>query len=72
MTWANYEASKRLSLAAHEDKNGADPFYSLLMAAMREADSYNIERFEEHWPTILNEFRCRYHAPGGLLPRDGS
>lgn len=44
------------------------PFYALIMAAMRQADSNNIEKLKEAWPDVWHELRTRYNAPGGFLP----
>lgn len=46
------------------------PFYALLMAAMRQADSDNLELLCDAFPEVWNELQARYHAPGGVL-RDG-
>jgi hypothetical protein len=43
------------------------PFYALIMAAMRGADSDNLERLRRQWPEVWAELRARYDAPGGLL-----
>ena len=45
------------------------PFYALIMAAMRQADSYNIAKLRAAWPDVWLELQDRYHSPGGL--RDG-
>lgn len=46
-----------------------DPsFYSLIMAAIRKADSDNIERLKAAFPETWTELKARYNAPGGLLP----
>lgn len=56
-----YEASKRI--------HGMDlPFYALIMAAMRGADSENVARLKLGFPDVWDELEARYHAPGGLLP----
>ena len=46
------------------------PFYALLMAAMRQADTDNLIRLDAEWPDVVREFRARYRAPGGILPLD--
>lgn len=45
-------------------------FYSLIMAAIRKADSINLEILKRGWPGIYEEFSKRYHAPGGILEDD--
>lgn len=63
MSLYDYRESSELS------KN--DPgFYSLIMAAMRKADSRNIELLKSAWPETWQELYARYHAPGGLLETD--
>lgn len=46
------------------------PFYALIMAASRKADSDNFEALERAFPECIAEFRARYNAPGGRLPED--
>ena len=43
------------------------PFYALIMAAMRRADSDNIEVLKDAWPDVWEELQARYRASGGLL-----
>ncbi|OBI40894.1 hypothetical protein [Mycobacterium colombiense] len=47
------------------------PFFSLVMAAMRKADTANAEKLRAAWPEVWDELYARYHAPGGLLVGDG-
>ena len=60
MSRYDYEASKRI---AAEDY----PFYALIMAAYRQADSLNASKLESAWPTVVMELEARYNAPGGYL-----
>lgn len=46
------------------------PFYALIMAAMRKADSTNIVLLRRAWPEVWVELEARYHAPGGLIAGD--
>jgi len=46
------------------------PFYSLVMGAMRQADSDNAERLKGAFPKVWEELQARYSAPGGLLPNE--
>ena len=48
------------------------PFYALIMAAIRKADTGNTERLKACWPEVWEEMCKRYHAPGGILPEDNS
>lgn len=66
MGYLEYQGSKRLSLCAHEVCAG-NAFYSLLMAAMREADSWNASKLQEVYPEVWSELQRRYNAPGGKL-----
>jgi hypothetical protein len=58
MSLFDYKRSKEI---------GHYPFYALLMAAFREADSYNFEKLCEAFPEVHVEMQMRYDAPGGLL-----
>lgn len=44
------------------------PFYALIQAAMRKADTDNTERLKSAFPQVYDELVARYHAPGGYLP----
>lgn len=57
----DYEMSQQI--ATHDY-----PFYALLAAAMRRADSDNAEKLIREFPEVWRELKARYHAPGGLLP----
>lgn len=46
------------------------PFYAILMAAIRQADTTNSEKIRQAWPGVYAEFEARYHAPGGRLTAD--
>ncbi|MFH1031073.1 MAG: hypothetical protein V1767_00680 [Chloroflexota bacterium] len=47
-------------------------FYGLIQAAMRQADSENIEKLKRAFPETWEELQARYNAPGGILPGDGT
>ena len=57
MSLYDYHASLRL-------EETDPPFYALIMAAMRKADSNNIVILRDAWPEIYDEFQ----APSGFLP----
>jgi len=61
MSFHEYQASKHLVV-------DAPPFYALIMAAMRQADSKNTEKLKAAWPEVWDELKRRYHAPGGVIP----
>lgn len=47
---------------------GADePFYGIIMAAMRGADSDNLRALQLAFPDVWEELQARYNAPGGVL-----
>ena len=43
------------------------PFYALIMAAMRKADTINTAKLKATWPDVYEELEKRYWAPGGLI-----
>jgi len=63
MSLFDYRESRRIEAEMY-------PFYSLIMAAMRQADDVNIEKLRSVFPEIWAELRDRYMAPGGLLPEE--
>jgi hypothetical protein len=60
-----YHGSLELASAAYQ--GSGNPFYSLLMAAMRAADTDNLELLQQNWPQVWEELHARYNAPEGLL-----
>ncbi len=74
MTILEYEAGRRLELKAMEIRNetGANEFYSLIQAAMRQADTVNLLALRHAFPAVHDELKDRYNAPGGILPTDGA
>jgi hypothetical protein len=44
-----------------------EPFYALLMAAIRKADNNNLRRLEMAFPEVVDEFKKRYDAPFGVV-----
>ena len=55
-----YEESKRLAAQCPS-------FYALIMCAMRDADTRNLEMLRAAWPDVWDELVARYNAPGGML-----
>ena len=43
------------------------PFDALIAAAMRKADSTNLEDLKRSWPTTYKDLQKRYNAGGGRL-----
>jgi hypothetical protein len=60
-----------MSLYEYEEGKGIaakdPPFYALIQAAMRKADTDNLELLIGCWPDIWRELRARYNAPAGKL-----
>lgn len=46
------------------------PFYALIMAAIRRADTPNTIALRLAFPETFKEFEARYHAPGGILSEE--
>ena len=46
------------------------PFYALIMAAMRQADTDNVERLKQAFPETWRELKARYRASYGRLDSD--
>ncbi len=63
MSYFDYEMSKRI---AAEDY----PFYALIMAAMRQADTDNLAQLKQAFPEAYAELMYRYNSPGGSHPMD--
>jgi hypothetical protein len=47
-----------------------EPFYALVMAAMRQGDTDNVARLQLAFPAVYDELYARISAPGGMLPGD--
>ena len=60
MSFHEYAVSREI--AAHDY-----PFYALIMAAMRQADTANARKLRMAFPTVWAELHDRYNAPGGML-----
>jgi hypothetical protein len=60
MSFFDYKASQYI---ASQDF----PFYALIMAAMRQADTENAGKLRAAFPEVYNELKIRYNAPGGKL-----
>ena len=63
MSLHEYNVSKEIAAKGY-------PFYAIIMAALRHADSANFARLEEAFPEVHAELQERYNAPGGLLVID--
>lgn len=63
MSHYDYVISKKIAV---EDP----PFASIIMAAIRKADTINANILKDVFPEIFAELKIRYWAPGGLLPEE--
>ena len=57
-----YEYEEGREIAAKDPS-----FYALIQAAMRRADTNNLELLKVCWPEVWLELKARYNAPGGML-----
>jgi hypothetical protein len=60
MSLYEYEASQKIEMENY-------PFYGLIMAAMRQADTPNMYALTAAFPEVRRELQDRYDAPGGVL-----
>ena len=58
MSYYDYSVSRELESRDY-------PFYALIMAAMRRADSFNLVQLKEAFPNVWKEMMERYNLPGG-------
>jgi hypothetical protein len=61
MSRYDYQVSKHIAAQDY-------PFYALIMAAARKADTLNEAKLIEAFPDAVRELQARYNAPGGILP----
>ena len=61
MSRNDYEVAKQIESAN-------PPFYALIMAAMRKADSANASLLQHAWPETVAELNYRYWSAGGFMP----
>lgn len=61
MSHFDYEKSKIIT-------NLDFPFYAIIMAAMRQADTNNNNALHAAFPEVWEELSARYNAPDGYLP----
>jgi len=60
MSLYDYRESQRISASD-------PPFYALIMACFRKADTHNLGKLRCAFPQAWLEFGLRYNAPGGRL-----
>lgn len=59
----DYDVSKQIAAQDY-------PFFAIIMAAARQADTQNLAALERAFPEATAELKERYNAPGGILPRE--
>lgn len=67
MSRHHYEASREMEMEVYKRDW---PYYSIIMCAMRRADSTNLSKLRLMWPDVFADLEARYNAPGGILPGD--
>lgn len=60
---SHYDYVRSIQIAIQDE-----PFYALIMAAMRQADTDNLARLQLAFPGVYEELRDRIMAEGGRLP----
>lgn len=46
------------------------PFFALIQAAMRRADTFNLIKLQDAFPGVWEEMLERYNTPGGHLKEE--
>lgn len=65
MSLFDYEAGRAIEAEGY-------PFYAIVQAAMRQADTDNLMRLQAAFPEVHAELLARYNAPGGVLEGEGT
>ena len=60
-----YDYRRSIEIAAQDE-----PFYALIMAAMRQADTDNLNRLQALWPHLWTELNRRVRENYGILPEE--
>ncbi len=63
MSLYDYEQGKKIEMCQYS-------FYGIIQAAMRQADTDNVEKLRSAFPEVWKELQERYHASGGFLNSD--
>jgi len=58
------------SIVRDVSRLSGNEFYTLIMAAMRVADTDNLEKLSKAFPEVFQEFKDRYNLPGGRYPNE--
>ena len=65
MSFDEYHEGRRIAAQNY-------PFYAIIQAAMRQADTDNLQKLKQEWPEVWEDLDKRWHAPGGYLPGESS
>ena len=60
---SHYDYRRSIQIAIQDE-----PFYALIMAAMRQADTRNLEKLRQAFPDTYEELAARIDARNGVLP----
>ena len=63
MSYYDYKKSQEIAAEGY-------PFYALVMACMRQADTDNVEKLKHIFPDTHAELAERYNGPGGLTKEE--
>ena len=66
MSYIIYKQSKAIVMGEGEVD---PPFYAIIMAAMRKADTRNLNHLKAAFPYCWKELQLRFNAPGGFLSK---
>lgn len=61
MSLYDYEVGRQIAIEEY-------PFYAIIQAAMRQADTDNLTKLRTAFPDVYRELQVRINAPGGYLP----
>jgi len=62
-----YDYTRSIEVTA---RIASEPFYAVVMALMRLADTENQAKLRAAWPEVWGELQARCLASGGILPED--
>ena len=65
MSLYDYQVGQKISL-----EYGDGGFYGIIQAAMRIADTDNLEKLKSAFPDVWRDLYARYNTPAGVLPGD--
>lgn len=69
MSLDDYRVACKINELIHQTP--ANPFYALILAAMKNADAINLTKLKACFPDTYLELYQRDHSPGGFLRNEG-